>query len=216
MEDLHGPGRKARSGRTRNLVVLLHGYGANGEDLLSLAEAWDLPDCDFLAPNAPFPCEGVPYGYQWFGLDGDRSTYFSKAVHAGTLIEPYLDAALAERRLAPERLALVGFSQGGMMALHVGLRRKQCPAALVSYSGMLIGAEHLDEITVRPPVLLVHGTEDPIIPFAALGAARQALASAAVPVEFLACPGLQHGINPKGIFAAQAFLERHLAALPAT
>jgi len=215
---LTGPIHKAASGGAPGrLVVLLHGLGADGNDLIGLAPVWAplLPDAEFVAPDAPFPCDMAPFGRQWFSLQDRSPDVILAGVRAAA---PFLDAfitdTLAARGLDEGRLALVGFSQGTMMALHVGLRRAKPVAGILGYSGALIGAEGLPkEIRSRPPVLLVHGDADEIVPHQALAGAVQGLAAAGVPVEQLTCPGLGHGIDEPGLRRGGAFLQRVLAPL---
>jgi phospholipase/carboxylesterase len=214
---LDGPKVAPKSGaKPKQLVVLLHGYGSNGDDLISLAPYWAdlLPDAEFVSPNAPFPCEMNPFGgYQWFGLeDRNPATKLAGTRAAATLLDAFLDEALEARGLDAGRLALVGFSQGTMMSLHVGPRRAVAPAAIVGYSGALIGAETLGrEIRAKPPVLLVHGTADQVVPFAAMAAAAEALQSFGVPVETLARPGLPHSIDPEGLTRGGQFIHQNLS-----
>lgn len=212
---LSGPSLPPASGRPpRKLVVLLHGLGADGQDLIGLAPHWapHLPDAEFVAPNAPHPCDMAPWGYQWFSLQ-DRSmaqmAAGARAV-AGTL-DAFLDQALAERGLSDGDLALVGFSQGTMMSLHVALRRARPCAAVVGYSGALIAPEALPaEITARPPVLLIHGAADEVVPPQALPIAVGALEGAGVPVRHAMRPGLGHSIDGEGLALGLAFLTEHL------
>jgi phospholipase/carboxylesterase len=211
--DLDGP-RLVPRGRTPTaLVVLLHGYGANGDDLIALADAWQpaLPDAAFVAPNAPETIPGMYGGLQWFPLTlRDPSEYLRGVEAARPALDRFLDAELARHRLPPDRLVLVGFSQGTMMALHVGLRRPTVPAGIVAYSGLLAGPEHLSQTTVRPPVLMIHGEADDLIPIQALHVGREALAEAGLPVEWHVRPGLGHGIDPEGQFIAGHFIAQVL------
>ena len=144
MAELDGPRIEPRSGSARQLVVFLHGYGADGNDLIEIGRAWQnlLPDAAFVSPHAPRPCGQAPVGREWFPLTfrdpGERWTGVNAAAPA---LNAFLDAELQRRQLPPSALALVGFSQGTMMALHVGLRRAVPPAAIVGYSGMLVVPE---------------------------------------------------------------------------
>lgn len=209
---LSGPSRPpATGGKPRRLVILLHGLGADGNDLIGLAPYWArlLPDAEFVSPNAPFPCDMAPSGYQWFSAQ-DRSP---PAVLAGVraaapMLDGFIDDALAERGLGAADLALVGFSQGTMMSLFVGLRRREQLAGIVGFSGRLLAPELLaDELRSRPPILLVHGTEDPLVPYGSLAAAQAALEAAGVPVETLTCPGIGHSIDEAGLWRGGQFLK---------
>jgi phospholipase/carboxylesterase len=206
---LDGPRIEPRGRPASALVVLLHGYGANGDDLIALGQEWQrwLPQTAFVAPNAPQAIPGVYGGLQWFPLTlRDPGEYRRGVVAAQPALDRFLDTELARHRLRPERLVLVGFSQGTMMALHAGLRRSVAPAGIVAYSGLLAGPEHLAEIKVRPPVLLVHGEADDLIPVEALHMAREALAAAGVPVEWHERPRLGHGIDREGQWMAATFI----------
>lgn len=212
MMDLSGPSQRAASGKAKHLVVLLHGYGSNGDDLISLAPffAQALPEAEFLSPNAPFPCEMSAFGFQWFGFE-DRTPemLLGGAQLAGQILDRFLDAELAKRGLQERDLALVGFSQGTMMSLHVGLRRQQAMGGILGFSGSLIGAEVLDaEIRSRPPVFLVHGTADQVVPYDVLAAAEQVLKAVGVPVETESRPGLVHSIDQVGAQKGALFLQR--------
>ncbi len=215
MVDLSGPsfGPAAR-GKPRRLVILLHGYGSDGNDLLGLAPHWArlLPEAEFLSPHAPFPCEAAPFGRQWFGFEGrSEDMILAETQTAATILDAFIDAALARRGLAEDSLALVGFSQGTMMALHVAPRRARPAAAVVGYSGMLIAPQLLAaEMKSRPPVLLVHGTADPVVPYASLAAAKAAIEAAGIAVTAETRPGLAHAIDEEGLalggdFIAAAF-----------
>ncbi len=193
MAELDGPRLAPKSGTARQLVVFLHGYGADGNDLIDIGRAWQpaLPDAAFVSPHAPNPCAQAPVGREWFGLTfRDPDERWRGVNNAGPGLEKFIAAELATHNLTPDALALVGFSQGTMMALHVGLRRAVAPAAIVGYSGMLVTpkdgpAEAIAaEITARPPVLLIHGDQDQVIPVQALLMSAQGLASIDVPVEW--------------------------------
>jgi len=210
---LSGPSHGPASGEApRQLVVLLHGRGANGHDLIGLAPvlAEHFPDALFLAPDAPQPVDLAPVGLQWFSLTERTPETIAAGVRsAAPAVDAFLDHHLAQHGLTDADLALFGFSQGCMMALHVGLRRAAAPAAVMGYSGLLAAPDALaDEITVRPPVLLVHGEADEIVPHAALPAAEAALRDAGVAVEAVSRPGLGHGIDEVGIARALALLKR--------
>ena len=214
---LDGPSVAPKSGgAAKQIVVFLHGYGSNGDDLISLAPFWAdlLPDAEFVSPNAPFPCAMNPFGgFQWFGLeDLNLSTKLDGTRAAAAILDAYLDQALAARGLDESKLALVGFSQGTMMALHVGPRRAIAPAAIVGYSGALIAGELLPtELKSKPPVLLVHGMADPVVPFPAMGAAALALQSAGLTVETAARPGLPHSIDQDGLARGGRFIEENFS-----
>jgi phospholipase/carboxylesterase len=215
--ELDGPRLPPRSGTARQLVVLLHGYGADGNDLIELGQVWQqlLPQAAFVAPHAPEPCGQAPIGRQWFPLTfRDPNERWVGVNNAAPMLERFLDAELGKHGLPPSALALVGFSQGTMMALHVGLRRPVAPAAIVGYSGLLVlppdgNLEAVAvKITARPPVLLVHGDSDDLIPVQALFAAAQGLAALGVPVEWHISAGLGHGIDPEGLRHGGEFLAR--------
>ena len=199
-----------RPGPPRELVVLLHGVGADGNDLIGLAPelARRLPDAAFAAPDGPEPCDMAPFGRQWFSLQDRRPTALLAGVQASVpLLNAFLDAELRNAGLGPGQLALVGFSQGTMLALYAALRRTPAIAAVLGYAGALLGAEHLPaEVASRPPVFLIHGDADEIVPVQALPAAVQGLQAAAVPVQWMIRPGVGHGIDPEGLAHGAAFL----------
>jgi phospholipase/carboxylesterase len=218
--ELDGPRLEPRSGGpARQLVVFLHGYGADGKDLIEIGRAWQtlLPHAAFVSPHAPHPCGQAPTGREWFPLtfrDPDERWLGVNA--AAPVLNGFLDAELERRQLPPSALALVGFSQGTMMALHVGLRRAVAPAAIVGYSGTLVVAEEAEpetfaaEIKSKPPVLLIHGEQDDLIPAMALFHAGQALAALDVPVEWHLSPGVGHGIDQEGLRHGGEFLAKQL------
>jgi phospholipase/carboxylesterase len=217
--ELDGPRLEPRSGAARHLVVFLHGYGADGNDLIDIGRAWQelLPHAAFVSPHAPEPCGQAPTGRQWFPLTmRNPEERWSGVTKAAPALNGFLDAELARRSLPPSALALVGFSQGTMMALHVGLRRATAPAAIVGYSGLFVVPENVDpevfakDIRARPPVLLVHGDRDDLIPVQALFHATQALASLEIPAEWHISAGIGHGIDQEGLRHGGEFLARQL------
>ena len=222
---LDGPRIPASSGRAAALVVFLHGYGADGNDLIELGRQWRglLPEAAFVSPHAPERCTGAPMGRQWFALTNrppddpaggeDR---WNGVIRARAPLDAFLDAELQRHGLDESRLALVGFSQGTMMALHVGLRRTRAPAAILGYSGLLVGEERLGEATARdsrgnpPPILLVHGDQDPLIPLDAMFIAADALAKADIPTQWHLSFGVGHGIDGAGLKQGGEFLAQSL------
>ena len=212
--DLDGPRHGAPAGQAESLVVLLHGLGSDGNDLISLAPilARGLPRAAFVSPHAPFPCDMAPYGRQWFSLqDRDQAAILGGVRLAAPILDAFLDQELARLGLGDDRLVLVGFSQGTMLALHVALRRARASAALLGYSGALIGADFLpEEIRARPPVLLVHGDADEVVPAEALPAAVAVLEVNRVPVSSELRRGLGHGIDERGLELGIEFLGKHL------
>jgi phospholipase/carboxylesterase len=225
---LDGPRIPAAAGRTSALVVFLHGYGADGADLIELGRQWRalMPEAAFVSPHAPERCAASPMGRQWFALSNrppddpaGAAERWKGAVNARGAIDAFLDAELKRLGLDESRLALVGFSQGSMMAMHVGLRRPRAPAAILAFSGVLIGPERLNEASARdkrgapPPILLIHGDQDPLIPFEAMFMAAEALAGASIPAQWHLSLGIGHGIDAGGLrhgglFLAQAFAKR--------
>ena len=217
MSTLNGPRATARSGRTRSLVIMLHGYGADGYDLFGLAAPLSehLPDTAFRAPNAPEPSRANPKGFQWFPipwLDGsseaERDASFRRSIG---LLDAYLTEAMEEEGVPAPGTALVGFSQGTMMSLYVAPRRDEQLACIVGFSGRLVANDDLATAArVRPPVLLVHGDQDQMIPVAELSSAETALRAAGFDVSSHISRGIGHGIAPDGLTLALRFLQRHL------
>jgi len=219
MPILDGPQWGPKTGPARHLVVLLHGVGADGNDLIDLAPGWAAaaPEAVFWSPHAPeaYDQAGPGFGRQWFSL-ADRTPARMAAGLAA--VAPVLDAAIAEQcvtlGIPLTHVALVGFSQGAMTALSYGLRRKISPAAILAYSGALPDAAGLAAtLASRPPVLLVHGEDDQVVPANASRAAESALRALEVPVESLFCPRLGHGIDQAGLSRGSLFLQRSLALL---
>jgi phospholipase/carboxylesterase len=223
MAELNGPRLEPRAGgAARQLVVFLHGYGADGNDLIEIGRAWQplMPNAAFVSPHAPEPCAMAGAGRQWFGLTfRDPDERWRGVNSAAPILERFLDAELERRKLPPSALALIGFSQGTMMALHVGLRRAAAPAAIVGYSGMLVlPADAVTEalaveIRSRPPVLLVHGDRDDLIPPQALFQAAQGLSELGVPTEWHLSAGIGHGIDGEGLRHGGEFLARRLGTI---
>ncbi len=214
----------------KSAVILLHGYGSNGDDLIGLAPffAQSLPNTVFYSPNAPERWEGGFSGsYQWFTLQGydpealRRSsatapgiydTMLGGAEKAEGFLNSYIDNVMAHHALPANKVALIGFSQGTMMSLHVGLRRTEALAGIVGFSGAIVGASKLGTaIKSRPPILLVHGEADPVVPIEAFGEIKKVLTANNVPFDAMIVPGLQHGIDPTGATRAATFLKSKLA-----
>ena len=221
MAELDGPRLAPKSGPARQLIVFVHGYGADGNDLIEIGRAWQvfLPNAAFVSPHAPRPCGQAPMGREWFPLTfRDPDERWIGVNDAAPVLEQFLDAELTRHKLPPSALALVGFSQGTMMSLHVGLRRAVPPAAIVGYSGMLVleGDSDLDgykpRVRARPPVLLLHGEADDLIPVQALLHATQGLAALEVPVEWHISAGIGHGIDDEGLRQGGDFLARRFRA----
>jgi phospholipase/carboxylesterase len=214
---LTGPSLEPRSGKAKQLVVILHGFGADGNDLIDLGREWGavLPDAAFVAPHAHEVCEHMPSGRQWFRLT-DRNPHerWAGASSAGPVIDAYLDKELAARGLDDGQLALVGFSQGAMMALHVGLRRRVRPAGVLAYSGLLLGPEHLPQAIAGrapqalPPIFLVHGSHDEVVPVESLFVSANQLGAAGAPCQWHLSMGLGHGIDGPGLAQGAIWLAR--------
>jgi phospholipase/carboxylesterase len=201
----------ASGGSARQLVVILHGYGADGADLIDLGRAWQgrLPDAAFIAPDAPEP---LPFealgGRQWFALD-ERSPaeYRIGAQAAQPVLDRFLDSELNALGLDDRALALVGFSQGAMMTFQSGLRRRVPPAALIGYSGLLPGSDRLTQVNTQSPVLIVHGEDDDVVPAYHAAAAEQALARSGIAATAHLLSGLGHSIDERGMVLGGRFLE---------
>jgi phospholipase/carboxylesterase len=215
MAELDGPRWGPRAGgAARQLVVLCHGLGADGHDLIDLAPFWAaaLPRAAFVAPHGPEPCAGAPVGRQWFAV-GDRTParMLAGVSAAAAVLDRFVAAELARLGLAADACALMGFSQGAMTALFAGLRRAVPPRGILAYSGALIGAETLAERTAYPPVLIVHGEADDVVPVERSRQAEAALRARGAEVESLYRPGLEHGLDDAGLSAGSLFLQRVFA-----
>ena len=178
--------------------------------MLGLSRMLNLPDTQFCSPHAPFKFDMAPYGYQWFSLtDRDPAQMLAGAQTAAPSLNAYIDAQMAKHQLTTADVALIGFSQGSMMAMYTALRRPEALAGVVAISGALIGAELLaSEVKSKTPICLIHGTQDEVVPFAAMGLAEAALKAASVPVEAHARAGLGHGIDEPSLGIMEAFLKK--------
>ncbi len=209
---LSGAELAPKSGNAKQLIILLHGFGSDGNDLIDFAPAFAeaLPDAHFISPNAPFPCEMSPSGYQWFSLE----TYEPSSMHKGAskaapILNKFIDDKLEELGLNDNYLALIGFSQGTMMSLFVSLRREKQCAGVLGYSGALLDFEPLEDIVKsKPPICLIHGEMDSVVPFAALAHAEDKLSEIDIVAETHSRNMLAHGIDPEGINIGKGFLNR--------
>lgn len=210
--------REPVSGDLRSAVVFLHGYGANGADLLGLADvlAEHLPDTMFIAPDAPEACAGAPMGFQWFPIpwiDGSSEEESRQGLdRASDDLNAFLDGVMVDYDLLPEQVMIFGFSQGTMMSLHVAPRREDAVAGICAFSGRLLEPELLaDELMCRPPVLLVHGDQDDVVPVQSLPQAAEALQAAGWKEVYAhIMKGTGHGIAPDGLSVALAFMRERL------
>ncbi|MGG7565828.1 alpha/beta hydrolase [Rhodovulum sp. DZ06] len=217
MTTLSGPTRDAQSGDAQSLVIFLHGYGADGNDLIGIGDvlAEHMPNTMFMAPNAPERSVMNPMGYQWFPiprLDGSTEAQMQAGFDAAvTSLNDFLDQAEAETGIPPAQTCLVGFSQGTMMSLHVAPRRETPYAGIVGFSGRLLVPERLEEeVKVRPPVLLVHGDMDDMVPPSDMPKAAEALTGAGFQVATHVSRGVGHGIAPDGLGLALRFMQDRL------
>lgn len=225
---LSGPMLPAASGTTKSVVILLHGYGADGNDLIGLAPhlARALPDTTFYSPNAPFPCEMSPFGRQWFSLaeydpeflrrapetmSGALAAMAEGANKNASFVHDFIDHVMESHGINEDKVALVGFSQGTMMSLQTAPRREKQLAGVVGFSGALLGeAAFAAELKSQPPVTLVHGTADPVVPIEASRLAKGTLEANGIEVTLTERPNLQHGIDEEGLGIAIKFLSEHL------
>jgi phospholipase/carboxylesterase len=204
----------ASGGAPRSLVVFLHGYGADGNDLIAIGREWTktLPATAFVSPHAPQLCAGAPMGRQWFPLTMRDPHEFARGVAAARPgLDQFLDAELKRHSLDESACALVGFSQGTMLALHAGLLRPRRLAGILGFSGLLADPRALKAAPIqKPPILLIHGDRDDLIPVAAIFSAAQGLAAADIPAEWHISQGIGHGIAPDGLELGANFLKRVL------
>lgn len=212
---LTGPSIPPKSGTVKQLIIILHGWGADGDNLIDLGEAWSnaLPDAHFIAPHGHEVCEVNPFGRQWFSLtDRTPEVLLAGVRKAADVINPWLDAQLETLGLTNDKLALVGFSQGTMTALHVALRRQPQLSCVLGYSGALLADERLmhEEVSAHPPVCLIHGESDDVVPFARMREAEALLEASKINVITHARPGLPHSIDMEGVAIGQRFLVERL------
>lgn len=211
LPELQGPSfAPASGGAPKQLVIFCHGVGSDGQDLIGLAPyfAKVLPDAQFISPNAPSAFDMAPMGYQWFSLANPTpASRLEGTLAAAPILDAFIDQQMEKHGLAAKDVALVGFSQGAMMSLHVGVRRVQQLAGLIAYSGALIGPELLaDEVKSQPPVLMMHGSIDDIVPPEALYEAVAALQGVGIKIKGEMLPNLGHGLNDQSIMAGMSFL----------
>lgn len=207
----HYEQKPASGGKQKQIIVLLHGYGSNGQDLISLAPYWApaAPDAVFISPDAPFPCE-AGFGHQWFSLaEYTPQKLLEGAQQAHPILDNYLDKLLKTYELTADKMMLVGFSQGTMMSLYTGLRRKEALAGVLGYSGALIGLDDVDNEN-KPPIRLIHGENDSVVPVAAYHKATEELQSKGYNVSGHTSPHLEHSIDEKGIESGLEFISKNL------
>ncbi len=217
MPTLTGPSRSSRSGLPADSVmIMLHGLGANGDDLISLAGlfAGPLPNTFFYSPNAPDPYDKAPSGFQWYSISDDLSKT-DGLYRAAESVNAYVDQVLAHHRLEPSRCVLLGFSQGTILALHVALRRPAPLAGVLGYSGLLMAADKLkEEMASRPSICLIHGADDRLLPHEATKEANALFTELKVPNEGHILPNLGHSIDQRGIDLGIGFLRKVLGTPP--
>ena len=211
MSQINGPSILPVSGnKAKQLVIFCHGYGADGTDLLGLANYFQqaLPDAYFISPNAPENCAMNPSGYQWFDFtSNDPVLIWSKLITAGVILNKFIDEKLEDLNLTDKDLSLVGFSQVTMMSLHVGLRREKSMNAIVGFSGRIIREDTLNnELKSKPPIYLIHGDQDPMVPYKDTINAAKILKKHNVEVQTHISKNTQHSIAEDGLEIAIKFL----------
>ena len=205
-------------GNTTNpsqIIFLLHGLGSNGQDLISLAPYWaaGLPDTLFISPDAPFPCDMAPFGFQWFSLQRRDKEFVGNGIKtAFPILQGFIDEHRARFDLPLSKVALVGFSQGTMMSLYSAPRLSEAIAGVLGYSGALYGEDDLGDAHVKPPIRLIHGEADDVVPVQAYTHAREALEGLGFSVSGHTTPSLTHSIDEAGIASGGAFLADIFAA----
>jgi phospholipase/carboxylesterase len=216
MTTIDGPSIHPLSGsQAKQLVIFCHGYGADGNDLIGLANYFQqiLPDAYFISPNAPESCPMNPMGYQWFDFTSNDPDLIWKIVNdAGEILNNFIDNKLNELNLSDKDLSLVGFSQGTMMSLHVGLRRSVAMSSIVGFSGRLIREDTLsDDMKSKPPIYLIHGDQDPMVPYSDTINAAKILKDLDVDVQSHISPNTPHSIAQDGLEIAIKFLSSNFS-----
>ena len=209
--------RASKSGKNKSLVIFIHGYGADGKDLLGLADslADHMPDTVFIAPNAPHKCQMNPMGYEWFPVPWiDGSSEVDAQITMEQVVKTvniFIDEMMSLENIGSENTILLGFSQGSMLSLHLAPRRKIPVAGVVGFSGRLLRPEELKtEVISRMPILLIHGDKDDVVPFTSLAEAANNLTANSFTVYTHVAEGMGHGISPDGLGTALQFMENML------
>ncbi|MBI3441294.1 MAG: dienelactone hydrolase family protein [Proteobacteria bacterium] len=216
LKQLNGPIIPPQSGTAKQMIMFLHGYGSDGNDLISIGTEWEqaLPDTVFISPHAPEPCEQAPMGYQWFSIRAiDRAVFEreKQAEKVTPVLNAFIDAQLKQWNIDESHLAVVGFSQGAMMAMYAMPRRQKACAAVIGYSGMLIDAQGLKNPgIVKPPVLAIHGDADDVVPPSCLAEVQSGFSAAGFKVETILRPRLGHGIDQFGLSRGIQFIQEAL------
>ena len=218
MKKLVGKTVNAPDGKAKHLIITVHGYGANADDLLGLASPIQsqFPDIAISAPNAPEKLDMVPGGYKWWDIEDRTPAIMYAGVSANAdAMNAYIDEQMAEHGVDESNTVLLGFSQGTMLALHVGLRRKKQLAGIIGFSGALIETptEFPNHVQSRPPVLLVHGQADQMVAWQATMAAADILNANDIAVNTVIVPHVTHTIDPVGFNEAMDFLNKHLKGI---
>ena len=212
LPQLNGPRVEPESGEPSKLVILCHGFGSNGDDLIGLVPHLRqvLPNAVYVSPNAPEICFGAPNGFQWFPLSTlSKEERLVGTIKAAPTLDHFIDQELKKYNLEEKDLILIGFSQGTMMSLHVGLRRNSDIGGIIGFSGAMTLPENWkQEITSKPPVLLVHGDMDNVVPVAMMHDAFSALEEIDINIDKHVSPGVMHNIGPDGLQKALEFLAR--------
>jgi len=215
LPELSGPeAAPASGGPAKQMIIFVHGYGANGEDLISLSRyyAQVAPDAAFISPDAPYRCDGAPMGFQWYDVwMKDPAERLAAIRSSGEVFDNFVTGQLARHGLSEDKLVLIGFSQGTMMSLFTAPRRENAIAGIVGYSGRMESADTLKaEIRSKPPVVMVHGDSDELLAVSEMETAAATLRDCGVEIDTHIRPGLGHGIDEEGIRVGLAFVQKVL------